>query len=171
MREVTHEGMVNEQHSKLGYYNPDESEINLPFPSDFTLRNYQPNEILTNETYEPGIIFENIKMYGQAMSDTSFAVMFDGKKIIPQSADVYLLDKEEPRLSEMKEHHEMIVKVLTDYKGMIQQHNKFGLSDLCGIPTDMEKKDYLDSSKMVISVLRSVTKTLRQIYAKKAIYL
>ena len=64
MRGITHEGLVIENRSNLGYYNPDESEINLPVPSDFTLMNYQPKGILVAETAEPGIVNENISIFG-----------------------------------------------------------------------------------------------------------
>jgi len=33
----THEWRVKERHSDLGYYDPEESDINLPVPSDFQL--------------------------------------------------------------------------------------------------------------------------------------
>ena len=37
MQGLTHEGRVKERHSDLGYYDPEESDINLPVPSDFQL--------------------------------------------------------------------------------------------------------------------------------------
>ncbi|KAH3855480.1 hypothetical protein DPMN_098047 [Dreissena polymorpha] len=107
MREFTHEGRVNEHHSDLGYYDPEESDINLPVPSDFQLREYQPKGILVKDSVDPGILTDNICAYGNAMKDCSFTVMFDGKKIIPQSADVYLLDQRDPpKLCDIKKHQD-----------------------------------------------------------------
>jgi hypothetical protein len=37
MRGFTHEGRVKKHHRDLGYYDTEESDINLPVPSDFQL--------------------------------------------------------------------------------------------------------------------------------------
>ncbi|KAH3810222.1 hypothetical protein DPMN_138611 [Dreissena polymorpha] len=50
-----HEGRVKERNSDLGYYDPEESDINLPVPSDFQLHEYQPKGILVKVRVDPGI--------------------------------------------------------------------------------------------------------------------
>lgn len=103
MRGYGHQGMVVQGTVPRGIYSPLDAVVNLPVPSDSALREYRPEGIELNCTVTPGIIHENIQLYSEAANTTSFVVMFDGKKIVPNSADVFLLGEEdEPKLVDIQ---------------------------------------------------------------------
>jgi hypothetical protein len=88
-------------------YNLQASEIKCPVPSDRTLNEYQPIDLNVLCQFIPGTMKDHISLYAQALRNVSHVVLFNGKKIIPQSADVYLLDQEEQPKNPM--HHLTLV--------------------------------------------------------------
>jgi len=71
--------------------------------SDSSLREYRPEGIELACTLALGIIHENIQLYSEAAKTTSFVIMFDGKKIVPNSADIFMLGEEdEPKLADIQ---------------------------------------------------------------------
>ena len=73
-------------------------------PSDKTLSEYSLIGVSFGEPkLQPGILHNNINISSKSMPDVSHVVMFDGKKITPDSADIYLLYKEEePKLNKVQ---------------------------------------------------------------------
>ncbi|KAH3844938.1 hypothetical protein DPMN_087204 [Dreissena polymorpha] len=99
MRGFAHQGCVSEGKCQKGVFDPSESQINCVVPCDSVLAEFtQPYVVdVLQDQIHPGILKSNIEMSSKAMPDTSHIVMIDGKKIIPNSADLYLLDKEEAK--------------------------------------------------------------------------
>ena len=103
MRGYGHQGLVVQGTVPRGVYSPLDTDVNLPVPSDSSLREYRPEGIELSCTLAPGIIQENIQLYAEAAKTTSFVIMFDGKKIVPNSADIFLLGEEvEPKLADIQ---------------------------------------------------------------------
>ena len=96
MRGYAHHGQVKEGKSDKGSYDPLTSAINLPVPSDAALSEFTPSGFCFEDNLQPGILNRNIEMTSSAFPATSHVIMFDGKKITPNSAEIFLLDKEEP---------------------------------------------------------------------------
>ena len=78
--------------------------FNIPVPSGSALRENRPEGIELTCSLAQGIIHENIQLYSEAAKTTYFVVMLDGKKIVPNSADIFMLREDEPRLADIQVH-------------------------------------------------------------------
>jgi len=70
---------------------------------------YKPEGIELICTLAPGIKHEKIQLYSEAATlklmkgkTTYFVDMFDGKKIVPKSANIFMLGKDEPTLADIQ---------------------------------------------------------------------
>jgi hypothetical protein len=148
MRGFAHQGHVKEGRAPMGYYNSSSSGINLPVPSDRVLSDFKPKSItFGSDNLEPGILKENINIYGKSMKDTAFAIMFDGKKITPNSADIFLLNQEdEPRIEDIKkEYHKTDTKLQT-YQTLIESMMEKGITSVSEMSFN-DKSSFVSSSK------------------------
>jgi hypothetical protein len=71
MRGFVHEGHFKSGCMSKGIYDPQASEINCPVPSERTLNEYQPIDLIVPCQFSTGIIKKNINLYAQALPTVS----------------------------------------------------------------------------------------------------
>jgi len=93
--------------------------------------------------------------------------MFDGKKILPQSADVYLMEQEDPpKLYDLKSKHEQNVSAIEQYKFFLQNVIDSDEKDVSEIVSE-DRIQYTIHASKALQATSSVIRELRTSYAKK----
>jgi len=115
-------GFANRDVLKLrakGHYNPNETALTLlSRVIQLSKTCASPNE----KTAEPRTMKKKIELYS-ARFNSSHVVMFDGKKIVPNFADIYLTDEEDnPKLSDTEAEMNETVNLLELIINLWYQH-------------------------------------------------
>ena len=169
MRGFALKDTVNQHLSKRGSFSPELGEINFAVPSETVLKSYQPTSINCQKSVEPGILQENISLYSAKFKQVSHVVMFDNKKIVPNSAPIFLLDLEdEPKMSTFDSEKQGCIDALENVLDSLYAYSELNLERVSEIDHETSLKVQLETA---LRMLGHVTKSLRQANAKKVMTL
>ena len=131
MKGFAHKGCLKQNQTekkkkKKSICAPSKSSIHFPVPFCSSLFDFKPQETISERN--PGIMTENIRLYAEQFQNRSNVIMFDGKKIVLQNAEVYLLDKEEePKLSNLKAEYDHKLVCINNLPEHLENLQKKGL--------------------------------------------
>ena len=169
MQGFKHKGSVTRGESEKGLYDPQKTKINFAVPNEAALNSYCPFEGVDKfeNGVPPGPIDPVIKVYATAGEGTSHIMAFDGKKIIPNSANIDLLGCEDENTLQMQNtinEDEKCINHISEIIDIIQNTNTEQLGQL-------ESADKLTLAGRIKNTFQHIghrMQTIRDLKNKKA---
>ena len=122
MEGFKHKGFIVSGDTDKGFYDPLKTSVNFAVPSEQVLSSFCPFDSL--EQYKngvpPGVIEPIVEVYAKHGEANSHIPTFDGKKLVPNSAEINLLGCEDKTTLKMKHTLEEDEKCLQDISSLIE---------------------------------------------------
>ena len=142
MQGFKHKGFITTGQANKGDLDPSLTSINFAVPSDRVLSTYCPITSLKdcNETIQPGPIKPLLDICGQSHSNKSHVLSFDGKKIVPNSADIDLMGCEDDDVLNQQKCVREDLKCIQDLEEVTEKLQKEESMEHIG---DIEQKNWV----------------------------
>ena len=169
MQGFKHKGSILAGESPRGMYDPFNTSVNFAVPSESILNSFCPIDSLKDlkGEIEPGIVNPLLEMYAETSSDKSHVLSFDGKKIIPNSADIDLIGCEDTDTIYQQKCLKTDDAYIKMTIGMIQSLRENSFNTVLDIPVT-EKSVINSEINDIFKHIGSRLQMLRDIKRKKA---
>ena len=170
MQGFKHKGFITTGKTTRGEFDPALTNINFAVPSDRILSSYCPVDALKDckGVINPGPIQPMLDIYGAQSSRKSHVLAFDGKKIIPNSAEIDLMGCEDDETLNQQKCVEEDSMYIAKLEGIVETLGRDQNQHLADSVSGDERSSIIDTLLDCLRCISNRMQNIRLLKDKKA---